>query len=125
MPEEKGKRLLAFMCDVLESRGATLADMMTLLGKLNHYMTLVQGRHERGFLYAAIKGMEDMKSWVKLDELAIMQLWWWVVNLRVVQYGGASLADPLEHNAAGALVLHSDAAGGGEQQVEGMGVLLP
>ena len=30
MPEEKGKRLIAFMCDVLESRGATLADLMTL-----------------------------------------------------------------------------------------------
>ena len=125
MPEEKGKRLLAFMCDVLESRGATLADMMTLLGKLNHYMTLVQGRHERGFLYAAIKGMEDMKSWVKLDELAIMQLWWWVVNLRVVQYGGASLADPLEHNVAGALVLHSDAAGGGSNKWKGWGCYCP
>ena len=125
MPEEKGKRLLAFMCDVLESRGATLADMMTLLGKLNHYMTLVQGRHERGFLYAAIKGMEDMKSWVKLDELAIMQLWWWVVNLRVVQHGGASLADPLEHNVAGALVLHSDAAGGGSNKWKGWGCYCP
>ena len=89
---------------------------MTLLGKLNHYMTLVQGRHERGFLYAAIKGIEDMKSWVKLDDLAVMQLWWWVVNLRVVQYGGASLTDPLEHNVAGALVLHSDAAGGGSNK---------
>ena len=125
MPEEKGKRLLAFMCDVLESRGATLADMMTLLGKLNHYMTLVQGRHERGFLYAAIKGMEDMKSWVKLDELVIMQLWWWVVNLRVVQHGGASLADPLEHNVAGALVLHSDAAGGGSNKWKGWGCYCP
>ena len=125
MPEEKGKRLLAFMCDVLESRGATLADMMTLLGKLNHYMTLVQGRHERGFLYAAIKGIKDMKSWVKLDDFAVMQLWWWVVNLRVVQYGGASLADPLEHNAAGALVLHSDAAGGGSNKWKGWGCYCP
>ena len=45
-----------------ESRGATLVDMMTPLGKLTHHITLVQGKHERGFLYAAIKGMEDMKS---------------------------------------------------------------
>ena len=125
MPDEKGKRLLALLWEVMEMRGATLADMMTLLGKLNHYMPLVHGRHERGFLYAAIQGIEDMKSWVKLDELALMQLWWWVANLRVVQLRGASIADPLEHNAAGALVLHSDAAGGGSDKWKGWGCYCP
>ena len=125
LPEEKGKRLLASIFDVLELRGATLGDMMTLLGKLNHYMPLVEGRHERGFLYAAIQGMEDMKSWVKLDELAILQLWWWVANLRVVQLAGASLADPLEHSVAGALVLHSDAAGGRSNKWKGWGCYCP
>ena len=41
-------------------------------------------------------------------------------------YGGASLADPLEHSAAGALVLHSDAAGGGgSNKRKGWGCYCP
>ena len=55
---------------------------------------MVQGRHERGFLYAAIKGIVDMKSWVKLDDLAVPQLWWWVVNLRVVHTGELAWQTP-------------------------------
>ena len=50
---------------------------------------------------------------MKLDDLAGMQLWWGVVNLKVVHFGGGSLTDPLEQNVADAPVLQSDAAGEG------------
>ena len=62
---------------------------------------------------------------MKLDDLAGMQLWWGVVNLRVVHFGGASLTDPLEQNVADALVLHSDAAGGGSTKWKEGGCYWP
>ena len=62
---------------------------------------------------------------MKLDDLAGMQLWWGVVNLRVVHLRGVSLTDPLEQNVADALVLHSDAAGGGSNRWKGGGCYCP
>ena len=126
MPEDKGRRLLASMWKVLENRGAPMKDMLTMMGRINHYMGLLRGRHERGFLYGAIRGNEgNLMNWVSLDDIAIEQLWWWIINLRVVQGVGAHLADPLNHSAAGALVLHSDAAGGGSNKWKGWGCYCP
>ena len=126
MPNDKGRRLLASMWCVLEFKGAKLQDMLTLMGRLNYYMGLVHGRHERGFLYGVMAEAEgEGGKWVALDGNAMEQVWWWILNLRVVQKIGAHLADPLEHSAAGALILHSDAAGGGSKKWKGWGCYCP
>ena len=122
IPEDKGNMFLALMWDIMEGRGATMEKMMSLMGKMNHYSALTNGKHERGFLYARMSGKEEDKlAWVALDDNAILQLWWWIVNIRVVQSLGAYISDPFPSSSASALVLYSDAAGGNSSKWKGWG----
>ena len=122
VPEDKGTMFLALMWNIMEGRGARMEKMMSLMGKINHYSSLTNGKHERGFLYARMSGKEEDKlAWVALDDNAILQLWWWIVNIRVVQSVGAHIADPFPSSSASALVLYSDAAGGNSSRWKGWG----
>ena len=122
LPLDKARRLLALLWSVLRDRGTTSKNMMVLMGRLNHYMLVVGGRYERGYLYSNMRGKEFApEEWVELDNNACVQVWWWIVNIRVVMAVGASLLDPREHFAVASLELCSDAAGGNSRQWKGCG----
>ena len=92
---------LALMWDMMEGRGARMEKMMSLMSKINHYSALTNGKHKRGFLYAKMSGKEEyMLAWVALDDNAILQLWWWIVNIREVQGVSACIADPFPSSSA-------------------------
>ena len=126
MPQDKGQRLLALMWKVLEMKGATAKDFLTMMGRITHYKNLACGTYQRGFLYVHLREVDCTSrqvpdAWISLDLFACCQLWWWIINLRVVQKYGAALLDPRDHLAAAALVLHSDAAGGNSSRWKGWG----
>ena len=122
LPLDKARRLLALLWSVLRDRGATSKIMMVLMGRLNHYMLVVGGKYERGFLYSKLKGKElAPEEWVELDNDACVQAWWWILNIKVVIAVGAPLLDPREHFAVASVELCSDAAGGDSKQWKGCG----
>ena len=122
IPLDKARRLLALLWKVLQNKGATSKDMMVLMGRLNHYMPVVEGKYERGFLYSKMRGLEfSPEEWVNLDNNACLQAWWWVCNIRMVMAVGSPLLDPREHFAVASLELCSDAAGGNSKQWKGCG----
>lgn len=122
LPCDKARRLLALLWKVLLNRGAESKVMLTLLGRLNHYMMVVGGRYQRGFLYSEMRGKEFKPDvWVDLDNNGCVQLWWWIVNIRVVIADGAPLLDPRKQFAVASLELFSDAAGGDSKRWKGWG----
>ena len=122
LPDEKGRRLLALLWKVMKDKGSSVKTMLTLMGRLNHYMDVIGGRFERGFLYSGLRGLELCPdAWVKLDQSGLVQLWWWIVNIRRVLAVGSPLLDPRRHFAAASVVLCSDAAGGNSTKWKGWG----
>ena len=83
---------------------------------------MIGGRFERGYLYSGLRGLEKCPdAWVDLSQLALVQLWWWIVNVRRVLNVGSPLLDPRNHFAAASVVLCSDAAGGNSMKWKGWG----
>ena len=122
LPEEKGKRLLALMWRVMKEKGGHVKTIMTMMGRINHYMDVIGGRYERGFVYSGLRGLESNPDvWIRFDQYAIVQLWWWIVNVRRVMVVGSPLLDPRRHFAAASVVLCSDAAGGDSKRWKGWG----
>ena len=107
--------------DTVENRLA-----MSLNGKLNHYMWLVDGGPwQRGFLLRLQCELKPPGYRVKVDKLAKDQARWWIVSLRA----GAEVSripDPRGMGSMDPVIVFTDAAGGDSSKIKnGIGGFCP
>ena len=81
-------------------------------GRINHYSNMVNGKFNRCLLVHLGKSEEKDETVIKIGTQAMLSLVWWLLNLRVLQKGGARIPNPSDFLVNTALTLYSDAAGG-------------
>ena len=87
-------------------------DMMSLNGRLNHYMHLVpDGCWQRGFLLRLQDSAAPHSLKFNVTPEARLQAQWWLSHIRAASEKSAIL-DPMEHHRMNPVQVYSDAAGG-------------
>ena len=121
IPPLKGDRLLALLWEVYEEGGSNWKGMERLTGKLNHYMTLVYfGRWECAWILASMAGGDNHPEFVRLGEIALQQLKWWIKSIELAKIG-SKITDPRTFTPRIFLAMYPDAAGISDTEKLGFG----
>ena len=104
--------ILLSLIEICGNEEVLNSTMMTLNGKLNHYMYLVPGGcWQRSFLIKMQDSRESPNKKFEVTEEARTQANWWIQNLRAAQKE-SSILDPRKHHRMDSVSIYSDAAGG-------------
>ena len=126
LAEDKLVPLLHMLKRVAESQEVSNSFMLSLLGKLNHYMFLVPGgQWQRGFLLPLQDSRLPPVFMWQVSDLARSQAEWWMTNMRA-----ATVATPIQDLRPMESILikkvYTDAAGGAEGKMKnGIGGFSP
>ena len=115
--DDKLSPLLNMLGTIVASEVVSNGLMLSLNGKLNHYMWLVPGgAWQRGFLLQMQDAGQSHGTEFCVTDLARVQAEWWIINLRVAtEY--FPLPDPRPMSRMGVKKVFSDAAGGTEAKI--------
>ena len=87
-------------------------EAMTLAGKINNYLNLVNGKFERCLVKHLVQDKAKKKDKVVINKQARTQLVWWFLNLRALSLDGAFISDPDGYFPRSAIMMFPDVAGG-------------
>ena len=126
LSEDKLGPFITMLARVRDSRKISNEHMLSLNGKLNHYMWLVpSGPWQRGFLLPLQDSRGQGNLLFEVSDLAKEQADWWIVNLRVASTESRIL-DPRPMSSMLARACFTDAAGGSEGKLKnGAGGFCP
>ena len=98
LTEDKLIPILSLLTKVSQDEQVKNGEMMTLNGKLNHYMHLVPGGcWQRGFLLKLNDSREPHGVCFKVPELAREQADWWLMHIKAAQVE-SSILDPRDNH---------------------------
>ena len=104
--------------DVRDEDQVCNGNMLSLNGKLNHYMWLVPGgAWQRGFLLKLQDATLSNSTKFTVSDLAREQADWWITNLRVAT-DQFQLPDPRPMSRMDIQMVYTDAAGGAEGKIK-------
>ena len=110
--------ILELLYTVSEAKEVKNRDMMTLNGKLTHYMHLVPGGcWQRGFLLRLQDSTEPPSTMYQVPQLAKNHAHWWLAHLRAAQVE-SSILDPRYHHRLDPVEIYTNAAGGEELRLK-------
>ena len=126
LSEDKLVPLLLALEEVKNSHEVANGQMMTINGKLNHYMYLVPGgTWQRGCLLTLQDSRENSSKMFEVSDTARTQAAWWVSNLRAAREESRIL-DPRDHHRMNPVQIFTDAAGGNASNIKnGAGGFCP
>jgi hypothetical protein len=126
LAEDKLVPVILMMAKVRDSENVDNSHMMSLNGKLNHYMWLVPGGPwQRGFLIRLQDSSLEGTHMYKVTDLAREQAAWWVVNFRAAAEE-SRIMDPRSGASMTAYLSYTDAAGGSQNKIKnGAGGFCP
>ena len=126
LSQDKLIPLLWMLKEVADSSQVENSLAMSLNGKINHYMWLVEdGPWQRGFLLRLQNSAKPPGQKMKVSSLAKEQAEWWITNLRAATHESPIL-DPREMGSMCPLNIYTDAAGGNAGKLRnGIGGFCP
>ena len=112
IPEEKLLPILHLLVEVMTSKDVANSSMLTLNGKLSHYMGLVPGGPwQRGFLLKLQDARQSGATRFQVTDLARSQAAWWIPNMRAATEH-FPIPDVRPMSSLVPVKLYTDAAGG-------------
>ena len=126
LPENKLVEIVLMLARVRDSETVWNGEMLSLNGKLNHYMWLIPGgAWQRGFLLQLQESKEQYYLEVRVTDLARIQADWWMTNIMAARES-SPIPDPRLMSSMTGRRIFSDAAGGAEGKLKnGAGGLCP
>ena len=126
LADDKLTPLLHMLDKVKKGGEVSNSHMMTLLGKINHYMALVpHGQWQRGFLLPLQSSLLPPVFMWTVSELARAQADWWLRNLRAAAIE-STILDFRPMASMIRKIAFTDAAGGAEGKIKnGVGCFSP
>ena len=126
MPSDKATKLLTNLYDAFSSEKVTMGQLLTLSGKINHYSSVVGGRfgrYERSFILYLTSNDVNKDELVVLNMRTRSQISWWIRMCHLGQ-SWSPLVDVRCTVPLTAISIHTDAAGGSPDSLNGMGGLV-
>ena len=126
LSEDKLNPLLLELQAIVEKDISENKAIMSVNGKLNHYMWLVKGGPwQRGFLLKAQCETNPSGFKIKVSQLAKEQTAWWITNLHAAKEF-SSIPDPRAMGSMSPILIYTDAAGGNPGKIgNGVGSFCP
>ena len=126
LTDDKLVPLLLSLAEVCDNKTVRNGGMMTLNGKLNHYMFLVPGgTWQRGFLLPLQDSRESPSKEFLVTDCARKQAAWWITNLNAARKE-SKILDPRAHFRMNPVHIFTDAAGGDISKIKnGAGGFCP
>ena len=126
LPENKLVPLVLKLAAIRDSDSVKNSVMLSVNGKLNHYMWLVPGGPwQRGFLLSLQDAGASGSVEFKVNDLARRQAGWWVDHLRAARVK-STIPDLRPMSSLLAVPVFADAAGGSEGKIRnGVGGFCP
>ena len=126
LSEDKLVPLVISLSHIKESDTVENGTIMSVNGKLNHYMWLVPGGPwQRGFLIRLQDSTKPPTERFKVDVMAKEQASWWLTNLRAA-CEESKILDPRPMGSMVPIHVYTDAAGGDASKIKnGAGAFIP
>ena len=126
LSEDKLTPLVLMLAEVRDKEEVENGHMMSLNGRLNHYMYLIPGgTWQRGFLLKLQDSKEPHSKRFVVDAPARKQAAWWITHARAACVE-SKIVDPMPHHRMDPVAIYTDAAGGNRSEIKnGVGSFAP